>query len=123
MKVLLVDDDPDLVILASHVLENLGGFAVTSCAGGYQVIELARRERPDVILMDFLMPDPDGAELARLLRADERTADIPLIFLTAKESREERERLLGLGALGVLIKPFDPEGLPREVERLLAGAR
>lgn len=120
MKALLVDDDPDLVILASHVLEHLGGFGVTSSAGGDEVIELARREQPDVILMDYLMPEPDGAELARRLFADELTAGIPLIFLTAKEGREERRRLLDLGAKGVLVKPFEPESLAAEVKRLLA---
>lgn len=120
MKLLLVDDDPDLVLLASYVLEHLGGFEVTSCEGGAEAVELACDVQPDVILMDVLMPDPDGVELARRLFTDPRTAGIPLIFLTAKESSAERRRLLELGARGVVTKPFDPETLAEDVQRLLS---
>lgn len=118
-KLLLVDDDPDLRILASHVLEKLGGFKVLSSAGGWAAVELARRELPDVILMDVLMPPPDGVELAARLAADRRTAELDLIFLTGESSRSEHRRLLALGARGVIVKPFDPERLHLEVERLL----
>ena len=120
MKVLLVDDDPDLIVLATYVLENLGGFEVVSSEGGYEVIDLAYRERPDVILMDFMMPHPDGAELARRLRLDPQLSDIPLIFLTAKEKAADQRHLIDLGACGVLVKPFEPESLAFEVKRLLA---
>ena len=120
MKVLLVDDDPDLQLLASFALEKVGGFEVASCDGGVEVIDLARRERPDVILMDVLMPELDGPELVARLRAVPELAATPVIFLTGKEGEAEVERLVALGARGVITKPFDPVAPPAEVERLLA---
>ncbi len=122
MKVLLVDDDPDLQILACFALEKLGGFEVATSDGGAEVIDLARRERPDVILMDVLMPELDGPELVARLRAEPDLAPTPVIFLTGKEGEAEVERLVALGARGVITKPFDPAALPAEVERLLAAS-
>ncbi len=119
MKVLLVDDDPDLIVLATYLLENLGGFEVVSSEGGYGVIDLALEERPDVILMDYLMPDPNGAALARRLAVEPGALNIPLVFLTAKDGVAEQRRLLDLGARGVLVKPFDPKTLASDVKRLL----
>ncbi len=121
MKVLLVDDDPDLRILASYALEKVGGFEVLTSDGGAGVVDLARRERPDVILMDVLMPELDGPELVERLRATPDLAATPVIFLTGKEGEAEVERLAALGTRGVITKPFDPAALPGEVERLLAG--
>lgn len=121
MKVLLIDDDPDLVILASYALEKVGGFEVVTSAGGAEAVALARREGPDVILLDFLMPELDGPELLALLRSTPELGSTPVIFLTGKEGEAEAERLLALGARGVITKPFDPAALPGEVERLLAG--
>ena len=120
MKVLLVDDDPDLLILASYALEKVGGFEVVTSAGGAEVVDLARRERPDAILMDVLMPEIDGPELVARLRRAPELAATPVIFLTGEESEAATERLLALGARGVLTKPFEPAALPRAVERLLA---
>lgn len=121
MKVLLVDDDPDLRVLATFALEQVGGHEVVTSEGGPGVVELARRERPDVILMDFLMPEVDGAELVRRLRAEPELASTPVVFLTGKEGEAEVDRLRGLGARGVITKPFDPAALPGRIERLLGG--
>jgi CheY-like chemotaxis protein len=118
MKALLVDDDPDLVILASYALEQLGGFQVVTSPGGAEVVDLARRERPEVVLMDVLMPELDGPELLRRLRRDPELAELPVIFLTGKTGRAEHERLLGLGARGVITKPIDPLAFAGEVRRL-----
>ena len=122
MKALLVDDDPDLLILASYALEKVGGFEVVTSAGGAEVVDLARRERPDVILMDVQMPDVDGPELVARLRRAPDLAATPVIFLTGEEGGAETDRLLALGARGVLTKPFEPAALSGAVERLLASA-
>ena len=89
MKALLVDDDPDLLILASYALEKVGGFEVVTSAGGAEVVDLARRERPDVILMDVQMPDVDGPELVARLRRAPELAAAPIIFLTGEEGEAE----------------------------------
>lgn len=120
MKILLIDDDPDVLVLASHALETLGGHTVVTSRGGLGAVETARRERPDAILLDVWMPELDGPDLARRLRAEDELRGVPLVFLTGHQDGAERRRLLALGARGVLAKPFDPETLSTALEDLLA---
>jgi len=80
---------------------------------------LARKTVPDVILLDVMMPDQDGPATLRLLRQDEVTAKIPVIFLTAKAQSIEGERLRAIGAAGTLAKPFNPLTLANEIKAIL----
>ncbi|MGH9341594.1 MAG: response regulator [Acidobacteriota bacterium] len=120
MKILLVDDDLALLMVASMALEDLGGMQVVRAQGGIQALTEAQNERPDAILMDIVLPDIDGTEVLKRLRQNEKTRDIPVIFHTAKRSRSEAKRLVAMGAKGVIVKPFDPMKLHREVQRILA---
>lgn len=120
MKLLLVDDDPDIRLLARHALAQ-AGFEVTVSAGGYAAVAVARELKPDAVLLDLLMPSPDGLELFDALAADAATAGVPVLFLTAKTQPAEVAALLARGARGVIAKPFDPLRLGDEVRRLLAG--
>lgn len=115
MKVLLVDDDPDAVLLATFVLE-AAGWEVVSAKCGLEALEKVAHELPDVVLLDFLLPDVDGGEVLRRLRQHPQSAQTPVIFLTGKEQPEGVEELR---CQGVLRKPFDPEKLAQEVGRLL----
>jgi CheY-like chemotaxis protein len=119
MKVLLIDDEDDIRRIARLSLSRLGAMEVVDAASGPDGIEKARRERPDAILLDVMMPGVDGGATLARLRADPATAGIPVIFLTAKAMSSELERLRRLGAAGVLIKPFDPATLATEVRALL----
>lgn len=119
MKILLVDDEEDIRLVASVSLQRMGGFQVILATSGEEAIELASNERPDVILMDFMMPDMNGEALLEKIRNDEKLRRIPVIFLTAKAKPTDVQRLLRLGAKGVIGKPFDPTHLSEEVQRIL----
>ena len=120
MKLLLIDDDPDLVLLASVALEKLGGFEVVTSDGGPGAVELARCQRPDVILMDYMMPEIDGDELLRILHGEPDLAATPVIFLTGKDEPDVHAKLVAAGAVGVIVKPIELQQLASQVRELLA---
>ena len=122
MKALVVDDEDDIRRIARLSLAGVGGMDVVEANSGAEGIRKAREERPDVIILDMMMPGMDGVATLRALRADAATAGIPIVFLTAKAMTSEVDRLRGLGARGVLIKPFDPMALPGRLRELLEGA-
>jgi CheY-like chemotaxis protein len=123
VKVLLVDDEVDIRRIAALSLSGVGGMEVAQASGGSEGIRKAREDRPDVILLDMMMPGLDGLATFQALRSDPETSAIPVVFLTAKAMSAEVERLRGLGARGVLIKPFDPMALPRLLRELLDTGR
>lgn len=122
MKVLIIDDDADIRLIAGLSLSRLGGMEVVEAASGAEGVRKAQDEKPDVILLDMMMPAMDGSATLAALRSQPATATTPVIFLTAKAMRAEIERLRALGAAGVLIKPFDPRTLPAEVRALVEGS-
>ena len=119
MKVLVVDDESDIRRVARLGLTRLGGCQVAEAQSGSEALERALLDAPDVILLDVMMPGQDGPSTLQALRADERTASIPVVFLTAKAMPAEVERLTSLGARGVLTKPFDPRTLADQIRALL----
>ena len=116
-RIMLVDDDPHIRRIAEISLTAVGGFDVTLVHSGMEAVSAAKRSRPDLILLDVMMPEMDGPTTLQLLRADPQTAAIPVVFMTAKVQRREVERYRNLGALGTIAKPFDPMTLPDEVRR------
>ncbi|MCA9651345.1 MAG: response regulator [Myxococcales bacterium] len=118
--VLLVDDDEDIRVIGEMALRDVGGLQVVLAASGEQALEVAARERPDVILLDVMMPHMDGPTTFRRLREQEASSAIPVVFVTAKVQRQEIQRYLDLGAIGVIAKPFDPMALADEL-RAIAG--
>jgi CheY-like chemotaxis protein len=123
VKVLLVDDEADIRRIAALSLSGVGGMEVAQAGGGSEGIRMAREDRPDVILLDMMMPGLDGPATFQALRSDPETSAIPVVFLTAKAMSTEVGRLRDLGARGVLIKPFDPMALPRLLRELLDTGR
>lgn len=120
MKVLLVDDEPDIRRIAQLSLEAVGGFETAVAASAAEGLAAAARERPDLILLDVMMPGMDGLSALAELRGDPVLSAIPVVFMTAKVQRAEIERYLALGAAGVIQKPFDPMTLPTELQAILA---
>ena len=118
-RVLLVDDEPDVRAVARLSLEHVGGWQVLEADGGLAAVELAQRELPDAVVLDVMMPGTDGPETYRLLQADPRTAAIPVVMLTARVDRAEREQWLAMGVRAVLAKPFDPMRLAADVAGVL----
>ena len=119
-KILLIDDDDDIREVAELSFESDGGFEVFTASNGRAGVELARRHRPDMILLDVMMPELDGPSTYALLQQSAETRDIPVIFLTAKVQAGDKRTLLGLGARGIIAKPFDPLLLPENVLETLA---
>ena len=119
MKALVIDDDADIRMIARLSLSRLGGMDVVEAASGAEGVRKAGQERPDVILLDMMMPAMDGSATLAALRSQPATATTPVILLTAKAMQAEIERLRALGAAGVLIKPFDPRTLPGDVRALV----
>jgi DNA-binding response OmpR family regulator len=104
-KVLLVEDDRDLFALLEYNLLK-EGFMFTGCQNGGNALELCRRERPDLILLDVMLPDADGLEICKAVRRDPDLAPTPVIFLTARASETDRILGLELGANDYVVKPF-----------------
>jgi diguanylate cyclase (GGDEF)-like protein len=118
MRVLVIDDDGDTRELVQMSLA-LARMETLTASSGADGLAKAARERPDAILLDVMMPFMDGPATLRALRADPRTADIPVLFLTASAMIAEVERLESLGVVGILAKPFDPATLGGRVRAAL----
>lgn len=116
--VLVVDDDPVVVSLLQVNFE-MGGFRVLTASDGPSALALARDARPDVVILDVMMPKMSGADVARELRASESTAGVPLLLLSAKAQAADIDDGLSV-ADDYVTKPFDPLELLERVEALLA---
>jgi phosphate regulon transcriptional regulator PhoB len=116
--VLTIDDEKDLIELVRYNLEK-EGFRVRGALDGESGLAMALQERPDIVLVDLMLPGMDGLEVCRRLRADGRTAAIPLIMLTAKAGESDRIVGLELGADDYVTKPFSPRELAARVRALL----
>ena len=112
-KVLMVEDEPHIRRIGELSLKGVGKWKVVLASSGAEGVEKAAAEQPDVILLDVMMPGMDGPTTLAELRAQPSTENIPVIFITAEVEKHEVERYLGLGAAGVISKPFDPMKLPR----------
>ena len=120
-RILIADDDAQIVRLVRSYLEQ-AGYGVLTAADGDQALHIIRRDRPDLVVLDVMMPGHDGFELTRLLRADESLATIPILMLTARV--EDADKLSGLnnGADDYLTKPFNPLEVVARVRALLRRA-
>ena len=116
--ILVVDDERDIVELLRYNLAQ-AGYRVVSASDGRQAVDIAGRERPDLIVLDLMLPVMPGAEVARALKQDEKTRAIPIVMLTARG--EEVDRVVGfeLGADDYVVKPFSPRELVLRVQAIL----
>jgi CheY-like chemotaxis protein len=120
-RVLVIDDESDVRWLLRLTLER-EGHEVLLADDGLRGVGVAQRQRPDVIVLDLMMPVMDGYGVLDALSQDERTAGVPVLVLTARALPEEQARAAGAGARRFLTKPFDPATLSQEIESLVAGA-
>ncbi|MFQ5994559.1 MAG: response regulator [Acidiferrobacterales bacterium] len=118
--ILYVEDDADIREIVRLSLESVGGFNIAVCASGVAAVEVAPSVKPDLILMDVMMPDMDGPSTLRALRALPETTTTPVIFFTAKVQPGDLEQYKESGALDVIFKPFDPMRLPSDISRIWA---
>jgi two-component system alkaline phosphatase synthesis response regulator PhoP len=117
-RILIVDDDPGIVRLLRSYLEK-AGLAVLTAADGPTALHAIRRERPDVVVLDLMLPGRDGWEITRLVRADEHLAGLPILILTARVEDQDKIVGLELGADDYVTKPFNPAEVVARVRALL----
>jgi DNA-binding response OmpR family regulator len=117
-RVLVVDDEHAIRLLCRVNLA-ASGMEVLEAENGETALELAKRERPDLVLLDVMMPDVDGWTVARELAADMRTREIPIVFLTARAESADKRMGQQLGGVGYLVKPFDPVAIGEFVEDVI----
>jgi len=114
-KILYVEDEPDIQMVARVALENVGGFELLVCSSGSEAVEKAAGFNPDLILLDVMMPGMDGPTTLQELRKISQLANTPVMFMTAKVQPQEVEFLKSLNVADVIAKPFDPMGLANNI--------
>ena len=120
--VLIVEDNDKNLELVQDILE-LRGYVTVAATCGLEALSLARTHRPSLVLLDIQLPDIDGIEVLRRLRADPATADIPVVAVSAFAMSGDRARFLGAGCVAYVAKPIDIRELPRLVEQCCRGSR
>jgi len=117
-RILIVEDDPNTVQLIEFLLEK-NKFEVLVAYDGAEALRMAREEKPDLILMDVMMPKMDGIEAIERLQEDENTRDIPIVILSALGQEMDVMKGLQVGASGYIVKPFSPKELLDEIKSKL----
>ena len=118
--ILIVEDDTKNMTLFRDLLQ-VSGYSTIEASDGKQGIELAKAKKPDLILMDIQMPEMDGLEATRILKADATTSNIPVLALTAYAMKGDKERILEAGCDGYLAKPINTDEFLKEVAEYLSG--
>ncbi len=117
-RILYVEDEPDIQAVAQIALENVGGFTLQICSSGQEAIDAGPAFKPDLLLLDVMMPGMDGVTTLNELRKLPGLRKIPAMFMTAKVQPQEVEQLLAEGAIDVIPKPFDPMTLSENIKSL-----
>ena len=115
-RILLADDEPDILEISRIALETLGGYEVVVCESGSDFLKLLPGFRPDLVIIDVLMPDMDGLEVLAEMRSIEGFEDVPAVFLTGLVLERDLRDLRDSGAVDIITKPFDPMKLPQRIE-------
>ncbi len=114
-KIMLIDDEEDIRTVALLALEHVGGFQVEAFGSAQEALARLEEVVPDLIILDYMMPGMDGAQTLEAIRNIPGCASIPVVFMTARVQAREIDRYRQLGAIDVLVKPFDPMRLPDQV--------
>jgi CheY-like chemotaxis protein len=120
-RILFVEDDPDIQMVAKMALEALGGFVVLACSSGAEALDRVDGFSPDLVLLDVMMPGMDGPTTLVALRQRAAGQDVPVVFMTAKVHAQEMSHYRELGAEDVIAKPFDPMVLSERVRSIWGG--
>ena len=117
-KALIVDDNANNLLLEKDLLE-VSGFEVFEAENANVGIAIARKEKPDIIIMDVRLPDMRGSEAARILREDKETSDIPIVFVTASVMAGEREEINAISNSGFIGKPINTRTFAKEISQFI----
>ena len=116
-KILIVDDEDDILHFLELVLREKG-YEVATASGGHEALTKAQVDRPDLVLLDIMMPQMDGWEVLKLLRVDDETANIPVAMLSARTEAKDRVQGLQEGAIDYICKPFSLAELLAKIETI-----
>jgi CheY-like chemotaxis protein len=119
MKVLVVEDDRSIQMVLELVFTRMAKCEVVVASDGVEGLAMIQKHKPDVVLLDLMLPGMDGFEICQRSKADEATRHIPIIFLTAQPQPASVARAMALGAAGYLVKPFDPIKIIDQVNEAL----
>lgn len=119
-KVLIIDDEEDVKEIAQMGLEMAADWDVITANSGKAGLDLAASSQPEVILLDLMMPDWDGQETLKQLKANQHTVNIPVILMTAKTKSAIASELTSLDIVGIITKPFRPLQLPEQIAEILS---
>ncbi len=120
MKICVVEDDRSIQLVLELVFSRVARCQVLVASNGIEGLALIQREKPDVVLLDLMMPGMDGFEVCQRVKADAATHQIPIIFLTAQPQPTAVAKAMSLGAAGYLVKPFDPIKIIDQVNEALS---
>jgi CheY-like chemotaxis protein len=117
-RILYIEDVQSIAMVAVMVLEDLGGFEVRHLLSGQEALDALPGFAPQLVLLDVMMPGMDGPEALRRIREMPEGRDIPAIFMTAKAQTHEQDDYIAMGALGVIVKPFEPISLSETIREM-----
>lgn len=117
-NVLHVEDDEDIREISRVALETVGGLRLVQCGSGLEALERLESYTPDLILLDSMMPGMNGEQTLLRIRSIKRCAKIPVVFVTARVHDEARTNYMQLGAVAVIVKPFDPLTVAEELRKI-----
>ena len=120
VTILVVDDDPIIQKIIAHTLDR-SGFRSTFASNGIEALESIQKDRPDLIVSDIMMPEMDGYTLLYFLKSDPNTANIPIVFLSARDSGDDIIDGIDMGAFDYLLKPIKPDELIACIKSKLSG--
>lgn len=118
VRITYVEDEVDIREVTEMALTEVGGFEVDCCASGPEALERIPQFKPQLVVLDVMMPGMDGPEVLRRLGEIPELRDLPIIFMTAKTRKDEIAHFLSIGAIAVIPKPFDPFKLPSDVRTI-----
>jgi DNA-binding response OmpR family regulator len=119
--VLVVEDDTQInELLGAYV--QIAGFQYRAALDGASALAAVRERLPSLVILDLMLPDTDGFEIARKLKSDQHSAGVPILMLTALDREEQRKRGLEAGAVRYMTKPFDPDQLIEAIQTIVQGA-
>ena len=120
-RIMFVEDNPDITLVARLALEKIGGFEVRFCASAEEALDAVEAFKPDMILLDVMLPGMDGPTLLQRLRQLEECRETPFIFVTAKAQAKELRELKATGVVDVIAKPFDALNLASQLKEIWSG--
>ena len=119
-RICYVEDDEDIQRIVRMSLERVGKMTVEVVTDSLKAIEVIMAFKPDLVMLDWMMPGMDGPTLFRKMKQDAQLGALPVVFITAKAAQRDTDELLALGAAGVLSKPFSPKDLPDQLRAVWA---